>query len=62
MQAEGMAVQPAGEIVDGTGHHHLIVDGDCIAEGAAVPKDDTHMHFGKGQIETTLKLAPGEHT
>ena len=27
-----------------------------------MPTDDTHIHFGKGQTETELKLAPGKHT
>lgn len=62
MQIEGMDVQPAGEAVDGAGHHHLIIDGDCVAKGESVPKDATHMHFGKGQTETTLNLEPGKHT
>ncbi|MDX8392626.1 MAG: DUF4399 domain-containing protein [Mariprofundaceae bacterium] len=62
MEIEGMKVHKAGDIIDGTGHHHLIIDGDCIAEGQAVPKDETHRHFGKRQTETMLKLAPGKHT
>lgn len=62
MGVEGMTVQPAGALKDGTGHHHLIIDGQPVAAGVAVPADDTHLHFGKGQTETTLKLAPGQHT
>jgi len=62
MEVEGMKVHKAGDIIDGTGHHHLIIDGDCIAKGQVVGKDETHKHFGKGQTETTLKLAPGKHT
>jgi len=62
MEVDGMKVHKAGDIIDGTGHHHLIIDGDCIAKGKAVPKDATHLHFGKGQTETMLKLAPGKHT
>jgi hypothetical protein len=27
-----------------------------------VPADAQHVHFGKGQTETTLELAPGQHT
>ena len=27
-----------------------------------VPADATHLHFGKGQTETMLKLTPGKHT
>jgi len=62
MGVEGMAVNPAGEAKDGTGHHHLIVDGGPIERGQPVPADATHLHFGKGQTETALKLAPGKHT
>jgi len=62
MSVNGMVVQPAGEVVKGAGHHHLIIDGDCIPKGATVPKDATHMHFGKGQTWTTLHLTPGDHT
>jgi len=59
----GMDVQAAGEEVDGAGHHHLIIDsGGCIPAGDTVPKDENHKHFGKGQTEAVLNLAPGEHT
>ncbi len=59
---EGMTVKPAGDMAAGTGHHHLIVDGKPVPKGEVVPTDDTHIHFGKGQTETELKLAPGAHT
>lgn len=59
---EGMKVRPAGEIVTGTGHHHLIVDGSSVKKGTVVPADKTHFHFGKGQTQTTVKLKPGKHT
>ena len=62
MGVEGMRVQPAGQLAAGSGHHHLIVDGKPIEAGKPVPTDATHLHFGKGQTETTLKLAPGNHT
>ena len=62
MRVDGMKVEPAGAAVAGAGHHHLIIDGDCIPAGMPVPKDATHKHFGKGQTETVLKLTPGEHT
>jgi hypothetical protein len=29
---------------------------------APLPADDHIKHFGKGQTETTLSLAPGKHT
>ena len=27
-----------------------------------IPADDKHLHFGKGQTETMVKLPPGKHT
>lgn len=58
----GMGVAPAGTVAEGTGHHHLIIDSPTPALDQPLPKDDTHLHFGKGQTETVLKLAPGRHT
>lgn len=60
----GKAIRPAGEAVDEktSGHHHLIIDGAAIAEGTVVPMDERHLHFGKGQTSTMVKLTPGEHT
>ena len=57
----GMEVKPAGEQVTGTGHHHLLINHQSIAAGQAVPADDTHIHFGKGQTETEVKLPPGTY-
>lgn len=62
MVAEGIAVKPAGMPEQGSGHHHIIIDGAAPAKGAVVPKDETHIHFGKGQTETVLAVAPGEHS
>ncbi len=58
----GMEIEPAGPVKEGKGHHHIIIDGSFIPEGQPVPANDTHIHFGKGQTETLLRLAPGEHT
>ncbi len=58
----GMGVAPAGTVAEGTGHHHLIVDAPLPAAGQPIPNDAKHLHFGKGQTETTLSLAPGKHT
>jgi len=62
MGAENITVQPAGEVVAGTGHHHILIDTAAIPEGEAVPADESHIHFGGGQTETDLHLTPGEHT
>jgi hypothetical protein len=58
----GMSVVPAGEMAPASGHHHLLVDTELGDASLPVPKDDQHLHFGKGQTETTLELAPGQHS
>lgn len=60
--AQRIGVAPAGIEAEGTGHHHLIVDGDLPPMDQPIPSNDTYRHFGGGQTETTLELAPGEHT
>jgi hypothetical protein len=62
MKVEGMTVAPAGALQPGTGHHHVIVDGDAMPAGTVIPADATHLHFGGGQTEASLDLAPGKHT
>jgi hypothetical protein len=60
---KGMGVAPAGVVHENTGHHHLLVDvKELPGAGQPIPKDEQHIHFGGGQTETTLKLAPGTHT
>lgn len=58
----GMGVAPAGVAYANTGHHHLIIDAEMPDPTRPVPSDDHHIHFGKGQTETTVELAPGKHT
>ena len=62
MGVDGMQLDTAGALVAGTGHHHLLIDaGDSIPAGTVVPKDSTHLHFGKAQSSTDVKLTPGKH-
>ena len=62
MGIDGLKLDTAGAIVAGTGHHHLLIDaGDSIPAGQVVPKDATHIHFGKAQSETQVTLTPGKH-
>jgi Domain of unknown function (DUF4399) len=60
----GMGIAPAGVNAPDTGHHHLVIDdaitGDALNE--AIPLDDRHLHFGKGQTEATVALPKGTHT
>ena len=62
MGVHGKTVHPAGEIIEGSGHHHIIVDGEPVPEGTVVPSDETHIHFGGGQLEAMVPLTAGEHT
>ena len=60
---KGMGIAPAGIKFDNTGHHHLLVDTDVPADlSQPLPANENHVHFGKGQTETSLTLAPGKHT
>jgi len=61
MGAENFTIEPAGEIHDGAGHQHILVDVDCVTAGEVIPADDSHVHFGNAQTEAKLELAPGEH-
>lgn len=61
MAAEGLTIEPAGEIHEGAGHFHIQVDTDFVAPGELVPFDEHHVHFGQGQLTTTLELTPGVH-
>lgn len=57
---KGMGVAPAGVQAPNTGHHHLAVNQESPALDQPINTDI--LHFGGGQTETTLELAPGEHT
>jgi hypothetical protein len=59
---KGMGVAPAGVQAPNTGHHHLLINTAYSTFDKPIPKDDRHVHFGDGQTETTLTLAPGKHT
>ena len=60
---KGMGIAPAGIKFDNTGHHHLIIDGDAPADlSQPIAANEKSVHFGKGQTETSLTLAPGKHT
>jgi len=64
----GMGVAPAETVAAATGHHHLMLDRAPFGQAdpeelvLSIPKDDNNIHFGKGQTEVTLDLAPGAHT
>jgi len=59
-----MGVAPSGVEKANVGHHHVFIDTTLTAEEETQPitVDEQHVHFGKGQTETTLTLPPGKHT
>lgn len=59
---EGMKVVPAGTDEPDSGHHHLLIDTTLADDDAPIPADDQHKHYGKGQTEASIELAPGKHT
>jgi hypothetical protein len=58
----GMGIAPAGVAMENTGHHHLLIDAPPPDFNLPVPADANHVHFGKGQTEAQVTLAPGKHT
>ena len=59
----GMGVAPAGVDKPNTGHHHLLIDvNEPLDPSEPIPQDKAHLHFGAGQTEAHIELAPGKHT
>ena len=58
----GMGIAPAGLDHPQTGHHHLLIDAPEVDMGLPLPKTDQVRHFGGGQTEAAVELAPGAHT
>tara|TARA_B100000029_G_C17346395_1_gene877167 strand:- start:301 stop:744 length:444 start_codon:yes stop_codon:yes gene_type:complete len=59
---KGAGVAPAGIEFENAGHHHVLVDMELANFSLPIPADANHVHFGLGQTEASLELAPGEHT
>lgn len=70
LEASNIAIEPSGEIVEGAGHHHVLVDltDDERAlfntPGSAIPVDvePRYVHMGDGAGCKEIELAPGAHT
>lgn len=59
----GMGVAPAGIEWEDTGHHHIIVDRETPSLDEYLPTtEDWLLHYGGGQTEAMVELAPGKHT
>ena len=62
MGVDKMKVDTTGPVVAASGHYHIFIDAeDSLASGTIVPKDSTHLHYGKAQTEATVPLTPGKH-
>ena len=61
MRAEGVVVEPSGEVKEGAGHMHILVDTDFVEVGEAIVNDETHLHYGDASLEAELSLEPGTH-
>lgn len=55
-------VAPATVNFPRTGHFHILINVEPPATGEVIPGDSLHRHYGLGQIETELTLAPGTYT
>ena len=58
-----MGVTHAGDDFQNSGHHHLLIDvNESLDANEPIPQDKNHLHFGAGQTEARIELAPGKHT
>ena len=58
-----MGVAPAGVKVPNTGHHHLLINLENLPDmEKPLAFSENVRHFGGGQTETQVTLAPGKHT
>ena len=62
MGVEGMSLDPAGDLIEHSGHHHIIINGSAYPTGEVIPMNDKNLHYGDAQTEAELNLAPGEYT
>ena len=65
--AENFTIAPVPEGTveqsrEGTGHHHLGVEQDCMPPGEVIPRGTPGwVHFGKGDNTMEMQLTPGQH-
>ncbi len=59
----GMGIAPAGVEWEDTGHHHIVIDRETPSLDEYLPtSEDWLLHYGGGQTEAMVELAPGQHT
>jgi len=62
LTADNFVIEPAGEVRDGAGHLHAMIDVPGVDPGEVIPSDESHVHYGDGATTDELDLEPGEHT
>ena len=62
MGLRNMGVCPKGFDIPNVGHHHVLIDADLPPLTEQIPSDRNHLHFGAGETEARIELAPGKHT
>ena len=62
-RVDGMKVRSAGNNVENSGHHHLLIDVTKLPPlDRPLPKTESVHHFGKGEKQAVITMPPGEHT
>jgi len=61
LDVKGMKTAAAGEVVAGTGHHHVLINSDALARGEDIPFTRRNLHLSQGQSEIQVTLAPGTY-
>lgn len=56
-----LTIRPAGTDEPNTGHHHLFINRDIVAEGEVILTGPGIVHLGAGQSEYVLE-EPGTYT
>ncbi|MDX8411076.1 MAG: DUF4399 domain-containing protein, partial [Mariprofundaceae bacterium] len=62
MAVQGKELLPAGEIIPGSGHHHLIINSEAAERGQTVARARQTIHYVKGETVAIIKLPTGQHT
>ena len=62
--SDGWGLAPIAKPMGGkSGHHHLLINTPLPLDiSKPIAFSEKYVHFGKGQMETVLNLAPGRHT
>ena len=63
LEVSGVEIATAGDMREGTGHHHLYLDADLTDASEPVPTvPGSIVHMGDGSSEYVFEdVAPGEH-